>query len=67
MFFNWSYELTQFHMHKVLLVMSQYLQNHFKPVLEFLKGKYPQIDQHTQVQDVCMTQVSWHTVCMLEK
>ena len=62
---GYYYELTQFNMYGVLHAMSQYLQNHLNPALEFLKVKYPDIGQHTQVQDVCMIHLSFITVCKL--
>ena len=52
-------------MNGVLPVMNQYLQNHLKPALEFLKVKYPDIGQQTQVQDVCMIHLSFFTVSTL--
>ena len=62
---GYYYELTRFNMHGVLPVMPQYLQNHLKPALEFLKVKYPDIGQQTQVQDVCMIHLPFITVCKL--
>ena len=51
-------------MYVVLPIVSQYLQDHLEPALEFLKGKYPHIDQHTEVQHVSIIQLSWHSVCV---
>ena len=39
--------------------MNQYLQNHLKPALEFLKVEYPEIGQQTQVQDISMIHLSF--------
>ena len=62
---GYYYELTRFNINGVLPVMPQYLQNHLKPALEFLKVKYPDIGQQTQVQDVCMIHLFCTTVCKL--
>ena len=54
-------------MHGALPVMSQYLHYHLEPGLEFLKGKYPRIDQNTEVQHVYIIQLPWHSVCVARK
>ena len=52
----------------VLRISSHYMHDYLKPVFEYLKGKYPSINQGTKVQHGCSLQYSWHFVCVaLEK